>query len=182
MRGLSLTQPWATACALGSKRIETRSWSTNYRGLVAIHAAKGYRRDDIMHFGCCWNWCGALWATGFRMGEGRPLEAILPFGAIVAVAKLVACRRTEDFTVGELDTPRRPPGEYGQHYEWTERQMGDFSPGRFGFVLADVRALPKPIPCRGALGLWKLPFELITPLAVADARAAQLSPAEVAHG
>lgn len=42
MKGLTLTQPWATLVAIGAKRVETRSWSTNYRGPIAIHAAKGF--------------------------------------------------------------------------------------------------------------------------------------------
>lgn len=41
MKGLSLTQPWATLVAIGAKRIETRIWATSYRGPLAIHAAKG---------------------------------------------------------------------------------------------------------------------------------------------
>jgi hypothetical protein len=41
MKVLSLTQPWATLAAIGAKKIETRSWSTAYRGPLAIHAAKG---------------------------------------------------------------------------------------------------------------------------------------------
>lgn len=40
MKALTLTQPWATLVAIGLKRIETRSWSTPYRGPLAIHAAK----------------------------------------------------------------------------------------------------------------------------------------------
>ena len=31
MRAITLTQPWATLVALGFKKIETRSWSTDYR-------------------------------------------------------------------------------------------------------------------------------------------------------
>lgn len=180
MKALSLTQPWATAIALGSKRVETRSWATRYRGLVAIHAAKGYRVGDLIYYGCCWNWCGALWATGKRLGDRQPLEDVLPFGAIVAVAKLVACRRTEDFTVGELDTPRRPAGaepDVAQFYEWTERQMGDFSPGRFGFALDAVIPLRAPVPCKGALGLWTVPRD-VQLLVEEFAR----QPAEAAHG
>ena len=41
MKALTLTQPWATLVAMGAKRIETRSWTTNYRGPLAIHAGKG---------------------------------------------------------------------------------------------------------------------------------------------
>lgn len=38
MKALSLWQPWASLVALGEKRIETREWSTRYRGELAIHA------------------------------------------------------------------------------------------------------------------------------------------------
>ena len=39
MKALTLWQPWASLVALGHKRIETRCWSTKYRGDLAIHAA-----------------------------------------------------------------------------------------------------------------------------------------------
>lgn len=39
MKALTLHQPWASLIALGVKTIETRSWSTSYRGPLAIHAA-----------------------------------------------------------------------------------------------------------------------------------------------
>src|SRR5574343_1234835 len=45
MKAITLHQPWATLVAIGAKRIETRSWSTNYRGPIAIHAAKGFPKD-----------------------------------------------------------------------------------------------------------------------------------------
>ena len=44
MKALTLWQPWASLIAVGAKTIETRSWSTKYRGPLAIHAAK--RRPD----------------------------------------------------------------------------------------------------------------------------------------
>lgn len=40
MKVITLIQPWATLIALGEKQIETRSWSTKYRGEIAIHAGK----------------------------------------------------------------------------------------------------------------------------------------------
>lgn len=42
MKAISLWQPWATLVAIDAKRFETRSWKTNYRGLLAIHAAKKF--------------------------------------------------------------------------------------------------------------------------------------------
>lgn len=40
MKALTLCQPWASLIAWGEKQYETRSWSTDYRGLLAIHASK----------------------------------------------------------------------------------------------------------------------------------------------
>ena len=31
----------------------------------------------------------------------------------------------------------------------------------YGWVLADVTALPEPIPCKGALGLWTVPPRIV---------------------
>jgi hypothetical protein len=40
MKCISLWQPFASAVALGIKKIETRSWMTYYSGPIAIHAAQ----------------------------------------------------------------------------------------------------------------------------------------------
>lgn len=40
MKALTIYQPWATLIAIGAKHIETRSWSTKYRGPLAVHAGK----------------------------------------------------------------------------------------------------------------------------------------------
>lgn len=160
MRALSLWQPWASAIAVGAKRVETRSWATPYRGLVAIHAAKRMNQMELIGFKSSWNWCGALRSLGVVMGGREALWDVLPFGAVVAVAEIVACLAVGDFTGRELDSPRRPDGPNPEHYEWTERQMGDFSLGRYGWRLANVRALVEPIPMRGFQGLWELDAEV----------------------
>ena len=38
MKALTIQQPWASVITMGVKTIETRSWSTKYRGPLAIHA------------------------------------------------------------------------------------------------------------------------------------------------
>lgn len=40
MRAITILQPWATAIAVGAKRIETRGRQIHYRGPMAIHAGK----------------------------------------------------------------------------------------------------------------------------------------------
>lgn len=42
MKALSLYQPWATPVVAGFKRLETRSWRTDYTGRLLIHAAKAW--------------------------------------------------------------------------------------------------------------------------------------------
>jgi hypothetical protein len=67
-------------------------------------------------------------------------------GAIVATAKLIGCRRTEDVEhqVGAV-----------------ERIYGDYSSGRFAWFLTDIKPLAEPIPFRGAQGFFNIPDELI---------------------
>jgi activating signal cointegrator 1 len=92
MRGLSLTQPWATAIALGLKRWETRSWPTSFRGEVAIHASKGFPK----------------WAKEFAAEEGL---SDLPLGHIVCVCEVTECRQTET-AVLELSEQEIKWGDY----------------------------------------------------------------------
>lgn len=40
MKTLSVRQPWAWLIVNGYKNIENRSWSTDYRGPLLIHASK----------------------------------------------------------------------------------------------------------------------------------------------
>lgn len=49
MRALSLRQPWANLIASGKKTIETRKWTTHYRGPLLIVSSKVPR---IEPFGC----------------------------------------------------------------------------------------------------------------------------------
>ena len=83
MKALTLTQPWASLIALGHKHVETRSWTTyqHYGGVIAIHAAKGFPR-----------YAREFFAEERLAGRVPPL---IPFSAIVAVARLADCCRTE---------------------------------------------------------------------------------------
>jgi hypothetical protein len=160
MRAISLWQPWASAVALGSKTIETRHWSTDYRGPLAIHAAKRRVLGELIHLQSFWNWQGAM--SALRTGSAWvEFEKVLPYGAIVAVATLADCLPTDSFTNGELDAPRQPQGESSDIYNWTERQMGNFELGRFGWVLSDIRPLIEPVPFIGRQGFFNVPDDLL---------------------
>lgn len=69
--------------------------------------------------------------------------ATLTRGAIVAVARISHCF----------------PTLYA-HPSQEEAEFGNYTPGRYAWFLSDVRALPTPMPCKGALGLWDIPTEI----------------------
>lgn len=69
MQALTICQPYAELIARGEKRVENRTWSTPYRGPLAIHAGKSRK-----------------WLTTYS-----PLPDRMDFGAVIAVAWLAAC-------------------------------------------------------------------------------------------
>ncbi|MBA7556407.1 hypothetical protein ES705_49115 [subsurface metagenome] len=72
MKALSLRQPYASFIAIGRKTIETRTWSTNYRGPLLIVSSKGKIYKDVPHAG--------LFNLKF------------PFGMALATVDLICCR------------------------------------------------------------------------------------------
>lgn len=146
IRALSLHQPWATLVAVGAKRIETRSWQTAHRGLLAIHATRDLPREGA----------ALCHASPFRealLAAGLAGPDDLPRGCVVAIARLVDC------------TPIvAPPPE-------PEATFGDYTLGRVAWRLDDVWQLPRPIAARGAQGVWSVEI----PNAIVRARADALA-------
>lgn len=150
MKAISLWQPWASAMAVGSKRIETRHWAppaSAMNRMFAIHAAKRWTADekewslDLQNHGV---------EIGFTVFDDPPL------GAIVAVGWL----RESISTLDAL--PRIQAGEFGPY----EKILGNYDAGRFAWVFEDIEALPTPIPYRGAQGIFTL--DDATDLRIAD--------------
>lgn len=169
MKALSLHQPWASLIAMGVKTIETRSWSTSHRGLLAIHAAKkrptqGQRVGD---FTVDWGLDASLGGFvngGFDEGCGYLLVDAasdtepLPLGAIVATSRLVEVFPTESlydrqrFAEQAFFDSSPPPTSWDLEVNWP---LGDFSPGRFAWFLDDVSPVTDPVPAKGAQRLWE---------------------------
>lgn len=133
MKAISLWQPWATAMALGLKQIETRHWSHNYRGLIAIHAAKRWTREE------------RELAEEFAALNDEPRLLSPPLGAIVAVGVIVSIRSSESL-ISEISS--------------TEEMFGNYGPNRFGWLFKDIVALAEPVPCKGAQGFFEVPDDL----------------------
>ena len=51
IKALTIRQPWAELILRGRKPYELRSWGTNYRGPLAIHAAMRVDSDDARQLG-----------------------------------------------------------------------------------------------------------------------------------
>jgi activating signal cointegrator 1 len=148
MLALSLWEPWGSLIAIGAKQIETRSWPTQHRGEIAIHAAQTWNDecDLAWHsepFGAVLLEAG-LWEPTWK----RPTT--LAFGCILAVATLTHCVPT---TAGSRASVE-------QKYGSNEVAFGNFAPGRYGLVLKDVQRLATPVPCRGAQKLWSVPEDV----------------------
>ena len=47
MKVITLKQPWATLVVTGRKKYEFRSWKTNYRGKILIHAGKAIDKEAM---------------------------------------------------------------------------------------------------------------------------------------
>ena len=79
MKVLTIKQPWATLIMQGDKRFEFRSWKTNYRGELLIHAGKGIDKEAMK-----------------RLSKYIPEN--LPSEKILGKVKLVDCiEMTEEF-------------------------------------------------------------------------------------
>lgn len=50
MKAITIKQPWASLIINGYKKYEFRSWKTNYRGELLIHAGKGTDKKALSKF------------------------------------------------------------------------------------------------------------------------------------
>lgn len=101
-------------------------------------------------------WRNALINIGVDYDKGFE-RAPLPHGSVVAIGNLVDCLKIEEDglyavlpaspNVGVLVLKAPLPEE-------PERSFGDYNPGRFAWILNDVRPLKTPIPAKGRQRLW----------------------------
>lgn len=154
IKALTLYDPWAMLVALQQKQIETRSWYTDYRGLLAIHTSVNYRGP---HMNLCWQEpFKTVLKPVFSTINGKEGYSLRHLGKVVAICNLVDCLyiARDDLSryhpkaamkIGEFVAPL-PTGN--------ELAFGDYTPGRFAWILSDIRRLETPIPAKGQRRLW----------------------------
>jgi len=189
MKVLTLHQPWASLVTCGVKSIETRSWSTEYRGPLAIHAAARKPRRiwsqdtpapaDPIVMGRCYD----IWEDENNPGQFA-YDWCGPLGAIVATCTLVdvvpivgldvyldtnGCRTGKAGFVYVNGPPSTSRRSLLERYRWNGRRYenmltedtsaqapyGDFTAGRFAWLLSGVEPVDPPVPFRGGQGLTR---------------------------
>jgi hypothetical protein len=147
---LSVWQPWASLLAYGVKGYETRSWQppADHLGTwIAIHAgATTAGLDRFIGDDLAGEDRHRFDALRQIAAAGANLQSI-PRGRIIAVARLAFILRTDS--------------ECGREVLAEERALGDWSPGRCAWRLADPILVEGLGAMRGALGLWRLPCDLV---------------------
>jgi hypothetical protein len=131
IKTISIRQPWADLIIFGYmaifKTVETRTWATNYRGILAIHASKTIDHAAFQYF---------------QFSRAMPLK-LRSLGAIIGIVNLTEIidygRRIDLFA-----------SDYRKHHV----PHNGFKIGMKGWVLSDPKPLDKPIPCRGMPGLF----------------------------
>jgi hypothetical protein len=156
---LSLWQPWASLCVWknpedgkAEKQLETRHCSTDYRGLIAIHATASLRPEAKFVIEMNSEIRRALVRHGFEdvgSGDSSGIKGSLNFGAIVGVVTLEKIVQFDELQLFLAIFPNR------------ETHFGDHSPGRFGWYFTNPIEFKNPIYCRGLRSLGTPKPEII---------------------
>ena len=141
MKCLSIRQPWAWLICTGKKPVENRTWSTQHRGTLFIHASSRFDwfffdfvdiedPDDPLRG------AGLEVARHFRITKAGITGAKDEFGAIV----------------GRVELADVIPADGKPVSDWC-------ADGGFWWLLSAAKAIP-PVPCKGKLNLWDLPGDI----------------------
>lgn len=153
-------QPWAHLVVIGAKKIETRSWNTPFKGPLLIHPSlnKYYGPDKISCRELCYKDPFKKYING-----GLAYDK-LPLGAIVGKVNI----RTTGILCPPYGAEHRNEGiffnEWGAKFTEEELAFGDYSAGRYGWLLSNPERFIDPIPCKGKQGFWNYDQDLPHPL------------------
>lgn len=87
LKALSLKQPFAWLIANGYLLVDDRSWGTQYRGPILIHASKGLYEEYYQYI---------KRHTDVPIPDRDKLE----YGGVVGIAKLVLCSKPGELPAG----------------------------------------------------------------------------------
>lgn len=127
MKVLSIIEPFATLICEKKKFIETRSWKTDYRGELYIHASNTRKfKSDLEDDGL------------ISLIDNKNMN----FGNIICKCNLIDCvYMTKEFV------------EDMRSNNYQEYICGEYKEGRYAWILEDIETI-KPIRAKGQLNIW----------------------------
>lgn len=180
MKALTLIRPWPFAILHLGKRIENRSHDQfkRYRGPLLIHAGKSWdggaawcRSRGLADMSQYQRMSSKLASPAGIVGRCRVVGHVQPYRDSGVVAPVLTIGRYEladdPFRWGA--TIMTSPDRYVHAKGEVDLALGDaldmrWWMGGHGLILADVEALDEPIPCKGRLGLWTPPDDVLEQL------------------
>eukprot|EP00916_Digyalum_oweni_P014990 GHVL01024486.1.p1 GENE.GHVL01024486.1~~GHVL01024486.1.p1 ORF type:complete len:746 (+),score=176.80 GHVL01024486.1:3-2240(+) len=132
---LSMLQPWASLVIAGFKRVEGRSWPTEYRGRLWIHAGHEEPSEETID--------SVLLQYNNIYGSDKPsFPSDFPTGCLIGCVDIMDC-----FTSNEGST------QIDFHDPMGPKELTNCE---FGFIFQNPWKLIIPIKMRGALKIFKL--------------------------
>ncbi len=132
-KALSIRAPWWWLILHAGKDIENRDWPTNFRGTVYVHASKWWKLDEVAD--------DMMEAIAIHEGSG------VGSGKVVTYREMKDCGGCIVGTVEIVDC--------------VSDSLSEWFFGDYGFVLSNPVAFAIPIPCKGALGLFTVPSDVL---------------------
>ena len=136
MKVLSVKEPFATLILNGIKKIETRSWKTNYRGELFIHASgKTFAKEFLIN--------------DFVINLIKDMD--MNYGNIICKCNLVDCVYMDDKFIKNIKKNQ------------IEYNCGEYKVGRYAWIIDDIKPIYL-IPTKGKLNIWNYDgeYEVIT--------------------
>ena len=125
MRVISIKQPFASLIAEGYKEYEFRTWKTNYRGEIYIHASLSANKEAMKKY--------------------KDLNLTYPKGCIIAKATLSDCIEINDNFKKLIKKKNK--------YTYIYNHVLENDDNKYAFFLTNIEKI-KPIPIKGKLGIW----------------------------
>lgn len=142
MKAITIKQPWASLIVEGKKDIENRTWKTNFRGRVLIHAGVTIDNNAVDKISCFdGELARKVW---FDINDNK-----MPTGAIIGSVEIVDCVVNH-------------PSKWAQHKAIVKRKINGKNKmvevPVYNWVLANPILFLEPIPAKGKLSFWDSPI------------------------
>ncbi len=131
MKVLTIKEPYASIIMSGLKEYETRSWKTNYRGKIYIHAS--IKIDDDLK-------------------SRNDLQKLVYDNNITLKPGYILCEAYLDDCIYMNDM-------FIKNVSDKEKMVGRYELGRYAWHLSDIRVI-EPVQAKGKLGIWNYDFDV----------------------